>query len=305
MRHQFTPSSDKVAERFYALAPGLQFIVIFLAVMLESRAGWLFGLLAAAGLALAGWLQALRRRRLIGDTPTSRIASAAQGYVELRGSGHPFPGQPVLSPSNGLPCLWYRYLHEEKDHDGKWQIVERGESDVSFILDDGSGQCLVDPDGAEIIPHRCEQSLRKGHRITEWKFVERDTLYAIGDFRTFGGHHLELDPRADLKELLSEWKKDPAELRQRFDRNGDGEVDQHEWELARAAARAEVADRHGESRRHADSHVMKQPEDGRCYLISGYDPDRLARRYAWWSTFHLLVFLAALGAIPWAWWRFA
>lgn len=292
------------ANEFYAAAPVLQFFSIFIGVAQDSRPAWFFALLLIAGLATGAWWQTLTRKRQIGDLPTSKIASAAQGYVELQGTGRPFPDNPVRSPVSGLPCLWFRYTREEKDGDGNWRIVERKQSDVSFILDDGSGQCLIDPDGAEIIAHRREQSTRKDVRITEWKLIERDPIYALGDFKTYGGHRLELDPRDDLIAVLGEWKKNPAALRQRFDLDGDGEISTEEWELVRAAARRQVSQDHQEMRQQADSHVLRRPKDGRSYLISRLSPDQLMRRYARWSVFHLLVFFIALAAMPWAWWNF-
>lgn len=289
---------------FYSVAPGLQFLAVFVGVAQGSRTAWIFALLSIAGLAAVGWWQALARKRLIGDLPTSRIASAAQGYVELQGTGRPFPDNPVRSPVSGLPCLWFRYTREEKDGDGNWRMVERKQSDVSFILDDGSGHCLIDPDGAEIIAHRREQSTRKDVRITEWKLIERDPIYALGDFKTYGGHHLELDSRDDLIAVLNEWKKDPVALRQRFDLDGDGEISAAEWDLVRVAARREVNRHHREMRQLADSHVLRQPKSGRNYLISSLNPNQLARRFAHWSVFHLAVFFVALATIPWAWWNF-
>jgi len=70
------------------------------------------GLVAA--LALFAWLVTRQRLRAMGDTPTSRIASAAQGYVELRGLGKAMGGTPLLSPLTHLPCLWYRYKTERR-----------------------------------------------------------------------------------------------------------------------------------------------------------------------------------------------
>ena len=75
---------------------------------------------------------------------TSKVASAAQGYVELIGSGRPLAGAPLISPVSQLPCLWYRYKIERKTSDNKWVLEDKGESDASFILEDGTGECVVD-----------------------------------------------------------------------------------------------------------------------------------------------------------------
>jgi hypothetical protein len=52
---------------------------------------------------LVAWLAALRRYRLVADTPTSFIASAAQGYVELVGCCELHPGSPALGYLSGPP----------------------------------------------------------------------------------------------------------------------------------------------------------------------------------------------------------
>ena len=44
-----------------------------------------------------------------------------------------------------------RYRIEHKDSDNKWHTLDSGESEDSFILDDGSGQCVIDPCAAEIL----------------------------------------------------------------------------------------------------------------------------------------------------------
>ncbi len=77
------------------------------------------------------------------DTPTSRVASVPQGYIELVGRGQQPPGG---SPVSGLPCLWYRYRVERKNGD-RWEYVESGVSHDTFGLSDGSGHVLFDPEG--------------------------------------------------------------------------------------------------------------------------------------------------------------
>jgi hypothetical protein len=54
-----------------------------------------------------------------------------------------------------------------------------------------------------------------------------------------------------------------------------------------------VAQEHGEIRRQPGVHILRAPVDGRPYLLSNRDPDRLMRRFRWWSWFHLAVFMVA------------
>lgn len=59
-------------------------------------------LLAVIG--LIAWTSTFRRRRAITDTPTSRIASAAQGYVELSGQGRALDDPPLYAPLTQAPA---------------------------------------------------------------------------------------------------------------------------------------------------------------------------------------------------------
>ena len=279
-----------------AINAGVQFFLLAMGLKINTRLGWLVCLPLLAAISLLGWMAALHRRRAIADTPTSRIASAAQGVVELSGRGCAIE-PPLASFIHGLPCLWYRYEIEEKS--GKdWRTVDSGESDLVFLLDDGSGQCLVDVEGAEVLTSHM-QIVRSGNqRTTEWTLLAGDVIYVQGEFRTRGGGSMALDANQDMIDLLAEWKQNRATLLKRFDLNGDGEIDMQEWELARQAARREIANRHSELRNSADVHAVGRPHTGQPYLLSNLDPQRLARRYLLWSFFHLAAFLLALGAIP-------
>jgi hypothetical protein len=280
------------------LGVAAQILFLALGAKLDSRSGWLFCLAGMATFSLYAWLQALKRRRAITHTPTSRIVSAAQGYTELQGRGQQLDGPPLRSHLSGRPCLWYRWHVEERGSNNKWRTVEHGASDNAFLLDDSSGGCLVNPSGADITT-RHKENWRDGNwRYTEWSLLDGDPVYVIGFFRTIGGNTLVLDKDADIREMLGEWKKQPAMLKQRFDLDGDGEIDLREWELARQAARREVEKQHREARAQPDLHIMEAPTDGRAYLISNFDPDKLAWRYGAWSLLHLSFFVAVCGAIP-------
>jgi len=278
---------------------GAQLFLLAVGAKLESRAGWLVCIALTALLSLVAWVSTLRRRRAIADTPTSRVASAAQGYVELRGVGKQLDGVPLLSHLSGLPCLWYRYTVEERNNDDKWQTIDSGESDASFILDDGSGQCVINVDGAEILTRHKESWTEGRYRKTEWKLLIDDAAYALGEFRTIGGGNLELELNRDVNELLSEWKRDQPTLLKRFDLNQDGSIDVQEWTLARQAAKREVSKLHHAARNASEVNTLCCPASGQLYLLSNFDPDQLARRYLWWSIFHLVVFFGALLALPW------
>lgn len=271
------------------------------AAQTESPLGWLLAAGIASPLALWAWTRAVKQRRLMNDTPTSRIASAAQGYVELRGFGQPTDAGPVYSRLKLTPCLWFRYQIEKRDHEDKWHTEESGDSNACFLLDDGTGQCVIDPEGAEIVTQHSSTWREGDYRYHEWWLLPNDPIYALGNFHTLDASDHTLDAKADVGALLAEWKKDPAELRRRFDLNGDGEIDPQEWLLARQAARREISKQHQQLRAIPASHHLAPPPDSRPYLLTNLDPDQLGRRYAWWALLHFTVFLGSSTAAPWLW----
>jgi len=278
---------------------GAQLLLLFIGAQLESRNGWLFCLAAIAMFSVFAWQSALRRLRAVRDTPTSKIASAAQGYVELIGRGQSFDEMPLLSKLTQLPCLWYRYKIERRDSDKDWKTEDSGESSDSFTLRDDSGECVVDPEHAEIVTRHRDQWQNENYRYTEWKLLKQDNLYVIGQFRTQGGSTLVFDSRAELNGLLAEWKRDMPALHARFDLDKDGELNMDEWLLARQAAKREVAKRQREAQTQPDIHIIGQPRDGKLFLISNLTPEKLSRRYLIWSWVHLVIFFAALAGIGW------
>ncbi len=74
------------------LSGAAHFFIIIVAVKTETPAAWPWALLAMCGVSFFAWLGNHRRYRQIHDLPTSKVASAAQGYVELIGRGEPVDG---------------------------------------------------------------------------------------------------------------------------------------------------------------------------------------------------------------------
>lgn len=276
------------------LTSGGHLVLLFAGFQIDSREAWpiILGLISA--ISFFAWVGNQRRSRLILDTPTSRIASAAQGYIEVTGRATQAHDIPLLSKLTLLPCVWYRYIIERERNDNKgYDIVEQGTSDDTILIDDGSGQCFIDPDYAEVIT-RHKQVWKKGdYRYTEYLLSPLDTLYAIGEFTTLGGANSPLDFKDDLNALLTEWKRDKTQLHERFDLNKDGQIDHREWELAVLAAKREVAKQHGEIRLKDGTHLLRKPKDGRLFLLSNLPEENLARKYVLWGGFHLLTFLGA------------
>ena len=250
---------------------------------------WAAGAISAIG--LLAWGAALRRARTISNIATSRIASAAQGYVELQGRTN--TTDLIYSPLSNSPCIWYRYAIYERDSDNDWKEVEGGTSSATFDLHDGSGVCTVDPDHAEVmgVPETSRVSGDTKH--VEHLLHGGRNLYALGEFVTVGGANSALSLREDVNALLASWKENPADLQRRFDLNRDGEIDLKEWELARRLATRTVEKEHRNIRAQPGVHMLRAPQDGRLFLLSPLSPQSLRRRYLLWSGFHLAVCLGA------------
>ena len=272
------------------------FIILALAIEAETPAAWPYALIAMSVVSFFAWLANFRRYRQIHDLPTSNIASAAQGYVELFGRAGVLPGTPVTSRLSRSPCCWYSYEIEEKGSNDKWQTVDSGRSVEHFLLLDETGQCVISPEGAEVLTKDHRQWEEGSHRYSEWLLLASAELYAIGEFSTTSAAAAAgRDERADTGAVLAEWKKNPKHLQTRFDLDRDGKIDMKEWELARLQAQREVRKRHAETQARSVEgiHLLCKPGDGRLFLIANELPDKLGSRYRLWSWVHLVVFLGA------------
>ncbi len=169
-------------------------------------------------------------------------------------------------------------------------------SDNTFEITDGTGNCVVDPDYAEVIAAQHRVSYQGNYKHVE-DILYAGSIYVLGEFSTIGGANSELSLKEDVSFLLAEWKKNPVMLKERFDLNNDGEIDLQEWELARRAAIREVELQHREIRKETGVHIMRAPRDKRLYLLSSLEPQKLRQRYLRWSFFHLFTCFAATATL--------
>ena len=267
---------------------------LFMALQWDRRWVSVLGSLLLAGLALYGWSLALRRSRALADTPTTAIASAAQGYVALRGRLKPVGYTSLTVPSNGMPCVWYREVVEELDHEGECRRIIRNESQESLRLVDRSGECLIVWDDAEILSRHRTVTASRGQRTTAHWLAEGEAVSVVGELHTRGLAEAPASINQQVGELLADWKADPGRLRARFDRNGDGEISAEEWEEARVAARAEVVARLADPGAVFDTHLVLPPRDGRPFIVSALEDSRTAWHYRWSGVLDLVVFFAGL-----------
>ena len=112
------------------------------------------GFCAGIGLFIYGF-RLLQRRRLILDTPFSKIRSAAMGMVEV--SGQAVGPYTMVAPITARPCYYYRtQVWEWKQHgkNKQWVKVASECMHVPFFVDDNTGRLLIDPRGADLDLHR-------------------------------------------------------------------------------------------------------------------------------------------------------
>ncbi len=282
------------------LTGGGQLLLLAFGVHTESRAGMGVSLLGIALLSFFAWISSVRRWRAVGDTPTSHVASAAQGYVELAGRARNHEAAKVIAPHSQLPCCWYRYLVEKRDTEKKrWSFHDDGESVESFELVDATGACTIEPEGAEVLTRSKETWTSGDYRYTEWLIIDGDPLYVLGEFSTRRVAPGAIEARRDQSALLAAWKDDKPELLRRFDLNGDGQVDFNEWMLARAEAKRQIDRVYGDLRNAPAFDVVAKPSDGRLFVLSNLDPAKLERQYYIRAWVHVALIFVGLGAGLW------
>lgn len=263
--------------------------------------------LAFLGLWLA--YRHLHQMRIIEDTPTSLIRSAAQGFVEFQGHARLMPGRPIVAPLTGTPCTWYHIKIMERHADeqngvraGHWRTLREETSDNLFLVADTTGECVVDPEGAETTPSSVKTWYSDSptpqfdsnlpatgpfatgrYRYQESLISEYDPLYILGLYKTIGDSADLGSIDEDLRELLRAWKSDPARMKE-FDTNGDGVIDAIEWDAARRRARSTVlAERAERSAAGGTNLIMKPLDRRRPFIISTQAPEDIVRQYRWVS----------------------
>ncbi len=288
---------------------GSYLAVLWIGFLFTSRSTLWLLLTVVALLAFLAWVSTVRRWNVVGGTPTSKVDSAAQGYVELDGIAEITGSGELADPVLDEPCAWFRvetWRLERKGRRRRWKRLKAAQSARPIGLRDETGLCLLDPADAEVMagePLRIPARDGVEHRL--WRFLPGQPIYAIGEFETrraapppAGATPGEVHAR--VGEILAEWKASPKVLLGRFDADRDGELDPAEWERARQVAlKLAEADLEDARRKQAKaiaetppSHVMRAPSDGRLYLIADRDPDGVAAGYRKWAWVHLAVFLA-------------
>jgi hypothetical protein len=265
------------------------------------------------------------RKRIIEDTPTSKIRSAAQGYTELSGISKLMDGSTINGPLTDTICTWYKYTIEQHRSSGKnshWVTIEEGISDSLFLIIDDTGEAVIDPEKANVTPaytdvwygssrqpqHRSSAKRKKkffnigigGYRYTEMRIHPNESLYAIGLFDTVGGAGSEYNISSDVGHLLREWKKNSEQLLARFDENKDGQIDMEEWQKVRKTALKQIKSQHADQKASAPVHMLgKSCDSRRPFLLSALPQSDLVKRYSRYAAGLIIIFFVAGTLATW------
>ncbi len=237
----------------------------------------------------------LRMKRQIEDTPTSKIRSVAMGMVEVKGEA--VRKYALLSPMSHTPCVFYRltkYRRREKDH--QWRVTSVSSSNnVPFYIEDETGRVEVNPAGCRVRAGSKQEGtpgqigLMSTVNESDEKWVEEividgTLLYVLG----FAAIKRREGPTLREKKIaaLRELKHNPQDLQQ-FDLNGDGNIDESEWDAARAAVEERVLKeslQNKHERKKQEEHIIIGKKKGRPLIISEtHSEENLTARYRYYS----------------------
>ena len=257
----------------YAYPVSLALLIIF---DFSKRENLALLLIVLSFLSFFWMLILFRRIRLIDDTPSTRLNSAAQGYVELEGQVALYDGEIVRGPGQDLPVMvWYR----------KYFLT----SSAGFILDDGKGRCTIDPRDAEVIT-----PLYHYIGILYRAIYPHETIYALGYLQTLSKIRNEDERNTLVRHKLVSWKRNQFKFLNYFDKNNDGKIDEAEMGSAKIAAERAVDSELEEVYLEPATHTISVPDDGRPFLLSSIHPDDLIFRYKRAFIFHFIAWLTLI-----------
>lgn len=244
---------------------------------------------------------AFKRYRFMDGTATSKIRSAAQGHVELKGQGEWMPNDTIQSPFSDSRCIWYHCTIDKKGRRGKrsgWTNISDHRSSHLFNLVDETGTCIIDPSDAHVIPEYdhtwyghdpefCNQPPSKASWVSlgigSYRFRERlirpaSSLYALGWLRTIHSSPSEAFISNKVDDLVRQWKLQPERYLRKFDIDQNSKIQHTEWKVISAAARNQVLTCLKTDQ--SELHVMSRSEDkAQPYIISAIqEKDLVARK---------------------------
>jgi hypothetical protein len=237
--------------------------------------------------------------RYIHGTATSKVRSASQGYVELKGLGEWMPGDQMHSPFSQKRCLWYHCTIERKENISKrtsWINILDQTSDHIFHLVDETGSCVIDPDGAHVIPASSQtwygsssqnrlpptakRTLLLGQigfgdfRFKEELIQPATAIYVLGLFKTIQKNITNEAVTKRIELLIKHWKIQPDRYLSQYDTDKNGVIQKQGWSLIRQAAKNQILAKI--DKENHPIHLLSRPaQKGKPFIISTNDEEHL------------------------------
>ncbi len=253
----------------------------------------------------------VRLKRKVENTPTSKVRSIAMGMVEVHGRAK--RQYALVSPMTHSACVYFRLRKYRRENNNKWKLVRDVDSShVSFQIDDGTGCVVVDPWGASVkaktrqtgspgqtpLTFTSFNDTEENEKWVEDVIYEGTTLYILGFAQPLREERQSLRDRTVAK--LRELKLDRKALH-RYDTDGDGQISEDEWQLARNDAEQVALKEHlneGTSRKRQEENVIirKPPQRSMPFVIAeAVSEAHLTRNYGLFSLPLILAGLALAG----------
>jgi len=252
----------------------------------------IIGIVIGVALFFRGFLL-LWRKRLIENTPRSKVRSLAVGISEVSGQCSLKP--PLIAPFARVPCVYFHSI-QERLHTGPkgerhWIKEFEYRSDVPFFLKDDTGAVLVDPIRAETdIPLRYNR-VEGDTRYRENFLINDELIYVLGTVRPV--ETLFDREREETEKRTRELAQDDAR-RAALDVNKDNWIDEQEWGVARDRIREEVRKEFEKDRprgtqtddsSHLNNLILGRGDSGNTFLVSTRDEKALVGSLGWQSAF--------------------
>ncbi|MDA3895316.1 MAG: GIDE domain-containing protein [Desulfobacteraceae bacterium] len=270
---------------------------------------------AATGSAivLAGFLMfcysllLLYYRRMVENTPTSKVRSLSMGMVELSGRAKLY--YDLRASATKTPCVYYRcryYKYQRTSDSSHWRLTRSVASGkIPFYIQDDTGQVLIKPKGAVFNIPMVTQSFQGSYiptlslqlhdpntKVVEELVPERARLYVLGSA------HIEKHGKKTREIIIDKLRmlKQSPKTMSEYDVNGDGNIDGDEWEAARNDAERMVyaeslANGPGES----ETVVIEKPRFGMLPFIIADSEKNLIRKLMFRTWIFLVGGLITIG----------
>ncbi len=231
-------------------------------------------------------------KRMVENTPTSKIRSHSMGITELTGRARPYYD---LRTSHTLTrCIFFecRYYSYQRTNEGsQWKLVRTISSGkLPFYIEDDTGRVLINPKGAYYSLTRSRQTIR-GRFIPSLAIkvddpntrVIEDMIPIGANIYVLGSAHIQRHGKTHRERLMDKLrsvKQDPSQMA-RYDRNSDGHIDAEEWDAAREDIESSVyAESLTSDKRSYETVVIEKPKFGLLPFIVADSEEGLLRKFA-------------------------